>query len=177
VWVLDVNDSLDWHLPDSQYPNGEYLAVTSIEELLAKQEYPKLILKPTLENLENFDLFNDFFKTAFLAGNLTVYVDEAYAVTNRQTIPFYYKACLTRGRAKGIETWTSSQRPSSIPSFILSESENVYSFRLRYPADIERMEKMTELNRNLIRNLRKREFCYTNGETTLRRLKLNLEGI
>src|SRR5690606_31647885 len=66
VWVLDVNDSLDWHLPDSQYPNGEYLAVTSIEELLAKQEYPKLILKPTLENLENFDLFNDFFKTAFL---------------------------------------------------------------------------------------------------------------
>lgn len=174
VWVLDVNDALDWHLPDDKYPQGEYLKVSTIEDLLDKQEYPRLIFKPNVEDIDNFDLFNQFFKAAYLAGNLTVYVDEAYAVTNRQTIPFYYKACLTRGRGKGIETWTSSQRPAEIPSFILSESENVYSFRLRFPADLERMERLTEFDKLTIRRLAKQEFCFTNGEIFFRKLKLKL---
>jgi len=172
VWVLDVNALLDWAEPDQDYPNGEYLRVSSIDELLEKQEYPRLLFQPPVEQQENFELFNLFFKTVYLVGDLTVYVDEAYATTNRQVIPFWYKACLTRGRSQGIETWTATQRPSNIPAFILSESENVYQFKLRFPLDLERVEKLTGFDGEFIRRIPKRQFCYTDGERYFYRLKL-----
>lgn len=174
VWVLDVNDALDWHKPSPEYPEGEYLACYSLEDLVDKQAYPKLILKFPIEDQDNVDLFNQFFKLAYHAGNVTVYVDEVYAVTNRQVIPPYYKALLTRGRIKGIEVWSATQRPSSIPSFILSESENVYVFKLRYPPDLKRIEELTQFDKTYIQNMPKRMFCYSNGETSFYKLQLNL---
>jgi len=175
VWALDVNHLLDWHLPSSEYPDGEYLEVTTIEELIEKQDYPRLLFHPALERMEDFEYFDLFFKTAYLKGNVTVYVDEAYAVTKMQTIPFYYKACLTRGRGKGIETWTSSQRPSSIPSFLLTESENFYIFRLRFPPDVKKMELMTGFEESEIRRLPKRYFNFENGQTSRTNLTLKIE--
>ena len=174
VWVLDVNSLLDWHLPDKDYPEGEYLRVSTIKQLLQYQEYPKLILQPSVEDSEDFELFDKFFKTVYLLGDMTVYVDEAYAVTKRQVIPTYYRACLTRGRTLNIETWTSTQRPAEIPSFILSESENTYCFKLKYPADLERMEKMTGFDRDYLQRLPKRQFCYTDGDRRYYKLQLNL---
>lgn len=175
VWAIDVNGTLDWDKPSPEYPEGEYLRVTSIDSLIDNQEYPKLIFTPGVEEQDNFDLFNQFFKAAFLAEQLTVYVDEAYAVTNRQVIPPYYRACLTRGRARGIETWTSTQRPAEIPAFILSESENVYVFKLRYPPDLQRIEKLTEFSGAYIRQLPKRQFCYTNGDDVFYKLQLQIK--
>lgn len=174
VWAIDVNGNLDWDMPSPEYPEGEYLRVSTIESLIEKQDYPKLILTPGVEDQDNFVLFNQFFKSAFLAGGLTVYVDEAYAVTNRQVIPPYYKACLTRGRIRGVETWTATQRPAEIPAFILSESENVYVFKLRYPPDLQRIEKLTEFDGEYIKRLPKRQFCYTNGDDVYYKLQLQL---
>lgn len=176
VWVMDVNATLDWHLPDGDYPEGEYLRVSTIKELLQNQTYPKILFQPSVEQAEDFDLFNLFFKTAYLAGDVTVYVDEAYAVTKQQVIPMYYKACLTRGRARGVETWTASQRPSGIPSFILSESENLYIFKLRFPADLDKVEKMTGFDAYYIRQLPKRQFCFTDGDRTYYKLQLNINN-
>lgn len=174
VWILDVNHLLDWHLPDETYPDGEYLQVSTITQLLEKQEYPRILFHPPLEQMEDFDLFNLFFKLAYLKGDLTVYVDEAYAVTRLQTIPFYYKACLTRGRGKGIETWTASQRPSAIPSYLLTEAENFYVFRLRFPPDVKRVKEMTGFDEQEIRTLPKRHFHFDNGQTSRMNLTLHL---
>lgn len=172
--VLDVNDSLDWHIPNKDYPKGEYLVITSIEQLIDKQDYPRLIFKPAIEDSENFELFDLFFKTVFLMGKVTVYIDEAYAVTKNQSIPFYYKACLTRGRVKGIETWTATQRPSFIPSFILSESENAYVFKLRYPADVKKVSEYTGLEQEKISSQPKRVFCYSGTDNKIYNLKLKI---
>jgi hypothetical protein len=175
VWAIDVNGLLEWGAPDSKYSEGEYLVVNSIAELLEKQEYPKILFQPSIDDADNFLVFDQFFHSAYLAGGVTVYVDEAYAVTNKQVIPRYYKACLTRGRVRDIETWTSTQRPSGIPSFILSESENTYLFKLKYPADLKRAEQMTGINDEYIRNLPKRHFCYIDGDGGVSyKLKLNL---
>jgi len=175
VWAIDVNALLDWHKPDGEYKEGEYLRVTTIDDLLRYQSFPKLLFQPPVERQDDFDLFNQFFKVAYLAGGLTVYVDEAYAVTNRQVIPMYYKACLTRGRANEIETWTATQRPSNIPAFILSESENLYQFKLRFPPDLDRAESITGIPGEYIQRLPKRQFCYVNGDGNIYwRLRLNL---
>lgn len=175
VWVLDVNGTLEWDKPSAEYPEGEYLRVSTIQELIDKQDYPRLIFTPDVEQADDFELFDQFFKAAYLFEQVTVYVDEAYAVTNRQVIPKYYRACLTRGRIRGVEVWTATQRPAEIPAFILSESENVYVFRLRYPPDLERIQKLTEFSANYIKRLPKHEFCYTNGEFVARKLKLQLK--
>lgn len=175
VWVIDVNGLLDWHLPDSDYPEGEYLRVSSIDGLLKHQAYPKIIFQPPVESQDDFNLFDLFFKTAYLATGLTVYVDEAYAVTNKQVIPPYYKACLTRGRALEIETWTATQRPSNIPAYILSESEEIYLFKLRYPADLQRAQHLTGIDEDYIRLLPKRQFCFVNDEGKIfYKLRLNI---
>lgn len=176
TWVFDPNGLLDWDSGDKDYPEGEYMRATDIETFLnIAANYPRIIFTPDISRLDDFDYYNQWFQACYLAGNVTVYIDEVYAVTRNQTIPHYYKALLTRGRIKGISVYSSTQRPSFIPSFILSESENIYTFRLQLPADVKKVETITGLSG--IRNYPKQVFSYCNSRgSTFTNLKLNLKG-
>ncbi|HEV7738627.1 MAG TPA: hypothetical protein VGO47_14800 [Chlamydiales bacterium] len=107
----------------------------------------------------------------------TLYIDEAYALTDGQELPFYYKASLTRGRSIGLETWSGSQRPKDIPQFLMSESENKYIFYLEMPQDREKIRKMCGIPEPVIESLSmdNHEFIYRNLNRTTG--KLRLKGI
>lgn len=76
----------------------------------------------------------------FKAGNLTVYIDELYAVNppGNKILPGLW-ALYTRGREFGIGVWSSTQRPTWIPLVALSEAEHFVMFRLSLMEDRQRL--------------------------------------
>lgn len=136
---------------------------------VTKSKSERIIYRPEHDALHEWqDDGSDiarFFEWIFRRGNTTLYVDEAYLVTNLNVIPRYYHACLTQGRELGIATWTATQRPMGIPQVLLSEAEHAYTFRLQLPQDRSRVEAVTGLDRELIFRLQKYEFYYSRSDS------------
>lgn len=116
--------------------------------------------KAILEWQDDDSEINAFFEWVYLRGKTTVYVDEAYLVTNGNVIPPFYHACLTQGRELGIETWTATQRPIDIPQVLMSESEHDYVFALRMPQDRRKVESVCAVQASSIERLEKFQFLY-----------------
>lgn len=84
-----------------------------------------------------------FLATIYNAGNVTVYIDEAYGVVPPgKRPPNELNALYTRGRELGIGVWAATQRPSWIPLEMLSESEWLFCFRLQLDEDRARMAQL-----------------------------------
>ena len=166
VWVFDWKGFIKWK---------KYQVVRSIKDLL-ETDYPYVIFKVRETELEDFDLFNHFFKAAFLTGDLTVYVDEVTGVTKNQVIPRYYKALLVQGRERGIGVISSTQRPSFIPGFVMSETEHSFIFYLKMGGDKEKVEEMTGIAEERIAALPKRHFIYSDNFRTSPPITLKLSN-
>jgi energy-coupling factor transporter ATP-binding protein EcfA2 len=84
--------------------------------------------------------WDDILETCLRVGNITVYIDELYAVVppNKQASPVLF-ACYTRGRETGLGIWASTQRPVWIPLVAMSESEHFFMFRLQLWEDKQRL--------------------------------------
>lgn len=136
--VCDSKGTLqDWNL----YDYDERAARRSLE----KGEPARIrVLAPITDDPGAY--WDDIFQWAFEIGDLTIYIDEAYAITPPgKRAPTYLNACFTRGREFGIGVWTSTQRPTWIPLFMLSESDHFFMFRLTLADDRRRMaEFMTD---------------------------------
>lgn len=144
---------------------------------LARAKAPRLIYRPNYDEIRNEEIQEQVWEWLYRRGNTTVYVDETAAVTEGNVYPFYYGACLMRGREHGIELWSATQRPARIPSIVLSESEHVFAFRLRLPQDRERVEALTMIERESIAVLPKHEFLYAPQDGDIvGPLRLNLPG-
>jgi hypothetical protein len=176
-----------------------YERVTTLKALVKKGEnnkrYKRLLYAPIAQEL-NWDYYEAFFKWCFMrapekGGFLqSVYIDEATAVSEGNSIPEYYRALLTRGRDRGIEVISSSQRPTGIPQWILSESEYHFVFRLQMRQDREKMGETISLadeedessqaqrraRDRILKTLPKREFFFwtLDLDTPVGPLKLNL---
>jgi hypothetical protein len=124
----------------------------------------KIIYSPSFIELRDFDFIDAFFAWVYQRGNCTAYIDEVYSVTKGPNLPLHYHACLTRGREKGVELLSATQRPMSIPNVILSESEHYYIFRLSMPNDRKKIEQTVALSEERIQALKKREFFYASAE-------------
>lgn len=86
--------------------------------------------------------YERLFEYLYQQRNLTIYIDELYAVLPPSGRSPYLQALYTRGRELGIGTWGAMQRPSWVPLYTLSESEWIYLFRLQLQADRKRMMEM-----------------------------------
>jgi energy-coupling factor transporter ATP-binding protein EcfA2 len=76
----------------------------------------------------------------YFAGDLTIYIDEVYAITPPNTNPGpNLWACYTRGREFGVGVWSSTQRPVWIPLISMSEAEHYFCFRLNLGEDRKRL--------------------------------------
>lgn len=130
VWVLDTKGTLEWR----EVPKDQQVTITRLVDLKAVN-VPKVIYKPEPEEmLEEF--YNAFFKAAYFARNLIVWIDEAMSVCpSPHKIPEYYKAILTRGRELKVSAWSLTQRPTGIPQIIISESTHIFAFDLNMPQD------------------------------------------
>lgn len=86
------------------------------------------------------DYWDTILEKCLRAGNVTVYIDELYAVVppNKAASPTLF-ACYTRGREFGLGMWASTQRPVWIPLVSLSEAEHFFVFRLQLWEDKQRL--------------------------------------
>jgi DNA helicase HerA-like ATPase len=91
-----------------------------------------------------------------------IVVDEVMQVCpSAITIPAWYKGALTRGMELGVGVWSLTQRPSTIPISILSESTHYFIFRLNAISDRKRLVDYTGQTEFLEMN-EKRVFWYYN---------------
>lgn len=86
------------------------------------------------------DYWDSILTKCLRAGNITVYIDELYAVVppNKTASPTLF-ACYTRGRELGLGMWASTQRPVWIPLVAMSEAEHFFVFRLQLWEDKQRL--------------------------------------
>lgn len=164
--------------PKRRFTSSGYETLTTLSAV-TKSKNERLIYRPQHDVLRDWqDSDGDierFFEWIFKRGNTTLYVDEAYLVTQGDNLPRYYHACLAQGRELGIATWSATQRPMRVPQVILSEAEHVYTFRLQLPQDRGKVEAVTGLDRHLIGALSKYEFYYSPAdESKVGPLKLSL---
>lgn len=150
-WVVafDPKGMLEW----DGYERHERLSA------LTKAKAPRLIYRPVYEELADDETVDAFFEWVYERRNCVLYVDEVYAIAQGDSYPWFFGACLTRGRERGIATYIASQRPSRVPQVMLSESEHCYIFNLKLPQDRERMSDITGLEDTEL-NLPKHEFYY-----------------
>lgn len=143
-----------------------------------KFTFPKIVFQPNIYELpddKDLEHADKFFKFVYFRENTVLYVDEIYGVTTNRTIPFHFKAILTRGRERGITCLMATQRPAEIPQFILSESENFYIFQLQMPQDKERIRKIKGIPEKAIEDLNKFEFLVaTDSGYSTRKRKLEI---
>jgi DNA helicase HerA-like ATPase len=153
VVVLDVKGTLNW---------GGYRVFPELKKLkdVDPVEVKKIIYRPTYAELGSEEAINDFFGWVYDRRNTTLYVDELAGVTRGDRYPYFYGACLMRGRELGIEVISGTQRPTHIPQIAMSEAEHVYTFKLKMRRDRERMEDLTGIPQERIARLQKREFLY-----------------
>lgn len=157
VVALDPKGLLKW---------PGYTRVTTLERAVAlkAKEHPRIIYAPTYAELQDAETIDQFFQWIYQRRNCTVYVDETAAITDATNFPFHFGACYMRGRERNIEVFASTQRPARVPLIVFSEAEHVYCFRLNMPGDRERVEQMTGIPAEVIRELPKREFIYAPQE-------------
>lgn len=159
VVVLDTKGFIDW----KGYKLFKATAKSDDKTFLKLQNSTdeKLIFRPSAKWLRDDDAIENFFQWIYWRGNTTVYIDEATSIVNTHRMPQGYFDLLVRGREKGIEVFTSTQRPSGIPQVILTESEHCYCFKIRHPSDQKKLFEMYGLDSDLIGNMDKHFFIYS----------------
>jgi energy-coupling factor transporter ATP-binding protein EcfA2 len=167
VVIYDGKGQIKWN---------DYKLHTDLHRL-AQDNSPRLLYKPNPNELQDPIAVDQFFHWIYLRGNTVLYVDEIYSIVVGSNLPFWYHACLTRGRELGISVWSGAQRPMLIPQTVLSESENAFIYRLSMPQDQIKVESIYSLDRNLIGELDKRYFYAVkeNGSERLGPYTLNLK--
>lgn len=158
VIALDTKGLLSWpEIPGTVWGKGErhehelldpgpHLTLTDTLADLPHITTPKIIYRPKLEEL-NEEYINEFFRFCYHRENTIVWIDEAMSICpSPYKIPYWYQACLTRGRQKYVACWSLTQRPSGIPQIILSESSHFFIFDLNLPTDREKLANVTGCN-------------------------------
>jgi hypothetical protein len=143
-----------------------YTVVNSLKA--ATRTKGRIVYRPNHHAIKYWNTLDEEIKRAFewiyLRGDTTLYVDEAYLLTDGEQMPDFYHACLTQGRELGIETWTATQRPMHIPQVVMSEAEHLYAFRMRMAQDRRKVEAMCGLESRYMEGLPKYYFYYASQD-------------
>jgi len=88
--------------------------------------------------------WNLYLQAAWEATNVVVYIDELYALVEfgRIAPPRILSQLYTQGREKKVGVWGSTQRPSWVPLFTLSECDWFFAFRTQLQDDRKRLSEM-----------------------------------
>lgn len=167
VVVLDGKGLINW---------SEMKLVRSFSRLVGEAA-PKMIWRPTHDELRDEEAIDKFFEWIYLRGNTTCYVDEAQTVTAGQLLPTFYHGCITRGREHKVEVWSGTQRPTLIPQVIMSEAEHMYVFKLKLEQDRDKMASMTGIDSEQLKAIPKHQFFYAPQDGDVRgplRLRLRV---
>lgn len=128
-------------LPNSRIAES----VDDVSELIDAGETDYIVWRPGIEILDKPRELDQLLLWHYHnAQGLPCYVDEAYMFhVNSQAGPGL-TALMTRGRSKGITTLISSQRPSRISRFCITEIDKAFLFRLQDKKDRVRLDDLIE---------------------------------
>ena len=116
------------------------------------------VYRPCFEELEE-EYYDEFYKWVYNRKNCIVIIDEAMQVCeNPKKFPKFLKAILTRGREYNIAAWVCTQRPKTLPLFLLSEASKFFIFELNLKDDRQRIMEITGRDEFLDRELC--EYCF-----------------
>ena len=102
-----------------------------LDELINDPEIDYYIYRPELEVTVDPNALDELLLYHYNKYHNTVaYIDEAYQFHKSGRCGQGLLGLLTRGRSRGITTIISTQRPSYISRFCISESQNFFIFRL-----------------------------------------------
>lgn len=104
----------------------------------------KLVYSP---EVPSYDGFERLCELVYNHGNIHLIADElmmVYRQNNsvRPTTDHHLKI-LTNGRKRGVGMTGCSQRPVNVPLEAISESEHIFTFKLKLPDDRDRMTKVS----------------------------------
>lgn len=129
---------------------------------LQESDARRIVYRPNIHEAADPMAQDAFFEWIYSRWHTRLFVDEAYAITGGTNPSFYFQACLTRGRERGISTLVATQRPHRIPLVTLSEAEHYYIFRLNLLKDRQRVEEITGISALDQTDLKEFEFFYYN---------------
>lgn len=116
------------------------------ERQIRREKHPRhlrLILRPEyMEDQRKNPVLNELYERVFNAGLCLIYLDEIQALVRRNFSTQSLARLVQQGRAQDISVWGSTLRPAEIPRFFISESDHVFTFRLRDDADRDRMAEV-----------------------------------
>ena len=161
--VVVLDPKRKFTLPEA-WPKG-YEVVSSLTVASGIEDDRTIIYRPSQD--EMLDSCDEFFKWIFERENTLLFVDETFAVTPKRTRTGYWHGrVIQEGRERGIGAWHATQRPAAIPLNILTESEHIFTFRLKNPGDRKRMGDFADAElENPIPPKYKNGFYYYNGDT------------
>lgn len=135
------------------------------------------ILDPAYER--QWSEFAGAMEMAWREGGWTVYIDEAYYLTNLGLEDSMVRL-LTQGRSKAITVVVGMQRPSRVTRFAISEPTHVVSFLLNDAADRKRLSEFTSKGlADAVPELDPHQFIYYNraSRQLVKGTAQTLEGI
>lgn len=164
VVILDPKGTLKW---------DGYKRFTRLKLLIKNDKFEKLIYAPIPEELLDAQTVNSFFRWIYERRNCALYIDEMYAICENDSPPML-RAILTRGREFNLSCYMATQRPVSIPLSALSEAKSFFIYHLNLQGDRKRLEELTPINADQIRDLRPFEFYFATAMSIKGPLQLQL---
>lgn len=108
------------------------------------RKHPLVVFRPTGAAMADPATFNQMFEWVFRRGHTMVLIDEASQVSAGSTQPSVGMLdMVTRGRDRGVQVWSATQRPVGVPVILLSECEVFFCFSLRRRGDRRTMDDYT----------------------------------
>jgi hypothetical protein len=99
----------------------------------------EFIYRPHELKIDNLEDYNKLYQYIYNTGNFFVYTDEIVTRIKGRSYPKFLQVCYQLGGSRNVRMLTTSQRPSCIPMFLMSEANKFYGFRLTLPADAKRV--------------------------------------
>jgi len=136
IGLAGANRATTWNVED--------WSPTGVKQLMAKGNKPARLRVPGPgPDDDPFGYWIPFLRAIFDMGNVTLYIDEMYAVNKPGGLPSpELMALYTRGRELGIGVYAATQRPTLVPLVMLSECEWLFTFRLLLEQDRKRMAEI-----------------------------------
>ena len=140
---------------------NDYTVFESLSDLKKARETREpgiIVYRPRFEELE-LVYYDEFYKWIYNRKDCVVIIDEAMQVCESpKRYPQYLKGILTRGREYNIAAWVCTQRPKTLPLFLLSEASKFFVFELNLKEDRQRLVEITGREEFMDRELC--EYCF-----------------
>lgn len=139
LWHLSQRDFniMPWVIYDFKYDESinDIEGTQTLELGAPLPEHPGIYIVHPLPN--QTDAVESQMWEIWARGNIGVYIDEGYMISDGNRVNKAFRAILTQGRSKHIPLIILSQRPVWLDRFVFSETEFFQIYRLQHNKDLK----------------------------------------